>query len=47
MFHGIQVNDKINEVHERPLMLVYNDAIASFEELLIKDKTFAIKIFNH
>ena len=40
MFHGRQVNDKINKLHESALRIVYNDT--SFEELLVKDKTFTI-----
>ena len=39
MFHGRQIN-KINKLHERALRIVYNDTIMSFEELLVKDKTF-------
>ena len=42
MFHGRQINDKISKLHERALKIVYNDTITSFEELLIKDKTFTI-----
>ena len=42
MFHGRQINDKINKLHERALRIVYNDTITSFEELLLKDKTFTI-----
>ena len=40
MFHGRQINDKINKLHENALRIVYNDT--SFEELLVKDKTFTI-----
>ena len=49
MFHGRQINDKINKLHERALTIVYNDTVTSFENLLIKDKPFRfiIKIFNH
>ena len=49
MFHGRQINDKINKLHERALRIVYNDTITSFEELLVKDKLlqYIIKIFNH
>ena len=36
MFHGRQINDKINELHEMALRIVYNDTITSFEELLVK-----------
>ena len=42
MFNGKQINDKINKLHERALSIVYNDTITSFEELLVKDKTFTI-----
>ena len=42
MFHRRQTNDKINKLHERALRIVYNDTIMSFEELLVKDKTFTI-----
>ena len=42
MFHGRQINDKINKLHERALTIVHNDTITSFEELLVKDKTFTI-----
>ena len=42
MFHGRQINDKINKLHERALRRVCNDTITSFEELLVKDKTFTI-----
>ena len=51
MFHGRQIDDKINKVHERGQRIVSNDSITSIEELLVKDKTFTIlyviKIFNH
>ena len=42
MFHGRQINDKINKLYERALRIVCNDTITSFEELLVKDKTFTI-----
>ena len=42
MFNGSQINDKINKLHKRALRIVYNDTITSFEELLVKDKTFTI-----
>ena len=42
MFHGRQINDKINKLHERALRIVHNDTITSSEELLVKDKTFTI-----
>ena len=42
MFHGRQINDKINTLHERALRVAYNDNITPFENLLIKDKFFTI-----
>ena len=42
MFYGRQINDKINKLHERALRIVYNDTVMSFENLLIKDKSFTI-----
>ena len=42
VFHGRQINDKINRLYERALRIVYNDTITFFEELLVKDKTFTI-----
>ena len=42
MFHGRQINDKINELHERAPRIIYNDTVMSLENLLIKDKSFTI-----
>ena len=42
MFHGSQINDKINKLRERALRILYNDTVTSFENLLIKDKSSAI-----
>ena len=42
MFHGRKINGKTNKLHKRTLRIVYNDTITSFEELLVKDKTFTI-----
>ena len=42
MFHGMQINDKINKLHKRALKIVYNDTVTSFEDFLIKDKSFTI-----
>ena len=39
MFHARQINDKINRLHER---IVYKDTVTSFENLLIKEKSFTI-----
>ena len=40
MFHVRQINGKINKLHERAPRIVYNDTITSFEELLVKNRTF-------
>ena len=32
----------MNKLHERALRIVYNDTTTSFEELLVKNKTFTI-----
>ena len=42
MFHSRKVNSKINYLQERPLRIVYNDYIISFEDLLKKDNSFKI-----
>ena len=42
MFHGRQINDTIYKLHVIALRIVYNDTVTSFENLLIKDKSFTI-----
>ena len=42
MFHEREINYKMNKIYERALRIVYNDTFMSFEELLVKDKTFTI-----
>ena len=46
MFHGRQINDKINDkinkLHEGALRIVYYDTVASLENLLIKDNSFTM-----
>ena len=42
MFYGRQINDKLNELHERALRIIYSDTATSFENLLIKSKSFTI-----
>ena len=39
---GRQINDKINKLHETALRIIYNVTVTSFENLLIKDKSFTI-----
>ena len=46
LFHGRQINDKINKLNERAIRIVYIDAVTSFEDLLIKDKSFTILLLN-
>ena len=40
MFHGRRINEKIN--HMKALRIVHNNIVTSFENLLIKDKSFTI-----
>ena len=42
MFHGKQASIKINRLHERALRILYNDTDTSFEDVLIKDRSFII-----
>ena len=44
MFHGKQINDKINKLQKIALRIVYNDTVAS---LKINPSRFIIKIFNN
>ena len=47
MYHGRQIDDKINKLHERALRIVYNDTFTSFEEFLVKDKTCEYSIIGN
>ena len=40
MFHSRKVNNRINQIHERVLRLLYKDYTSSFDELLLKDNSF-------
>ena len=43
MFHRRQINNgKINKLFGRTLRTVYNDTVTSFQNLLIKNKSFTI-----
>ena len=42
IFHGREINRKINHIHERPLRIVYRDYNISFKVLLTKDKSACI-----
>ena len=37
MFHGREINRKINDIHERSLRTVYRDYNSSFKDLFKKD----------
>ena len=42
MFHSRRINNKINKLHERTLIIIYDDDISTFEQLLGMDKFFSI-----
>ena len=42
MFHSRLINNKINRLHERCLLIVYSDNQSTFEELLEKDNTVSV-----
>ena len=42
MFHGRQVNNKINRLHERTLRMIYEYSTFSFDTLLGKDMSFSV-----
>ena len=42
MFCSRNLNNKINRIHCRALRMIYNDENASFENLLLRDKSFSI-----
>ena len=42
MFHSREINNKITNLHDKPLRRKYKDGQSSFEELLIKDKSVTI-----
>ena len=42
MFCSKKSNNRINQIHERALRLVYKDSTSTFEELLIKDDSVTI-----
>ena len=46
MFHSRKLNNRINNIHERALRLVYKDYTSSFDELLLKDNSFRIHYRN-
>ena len=42
MFHGREINRKINHIHERSIRIVYRDYNSSFKDLLKKDNSVCI-----
>ena len=42
MFHSRKLNNRINNIHERALRLVYKDYTSSFDDLLATDNSFKI-----
>ena len=42
MSHSRSINTKINNLHFRALRMIYNDATASFQELLYRNKSVTI-----
>ena len=49
MYHGRQVNNKINPSHKRALRMIYEDSTSSFDTLLEIDMSFLpmIEIFSN
>ena len=46
MCHSRTINNKINHLHERCLLVIYNDKISSFKELLERDRSVPIHSRN-
>ena len=46
MFHGREVNQRINRLHERAISLAYNDYNSTFEHLLEKDDSCTVHHSN-
>ena len=42
MFHSRTLNNRINNIHERELTIIYNDSKLTYDELLHKDNLFTI-----
>ena len=42
MFHSRTLYNKINQLHEKPLRIVYGDCKSKLDELLEKDVSFSI-----
>ena len=46
MFHGTEVNNKINHLHKHSHRIVYKDNNSSFKDLLMKDNSFTVRYRN-
>ena len=46
MFHTKQINNRINNLHEKALRVTYQDRNSSFSELLNLDKSVSIHYKN-
>ena len=46
MFNSQTSNNKYNLLHERPLIMIYNDQTSSFDELVENDNFFTFHDFN-
>ena len=42
MFHSRRLNNKINNLHEKALRIVYSDYKSTFQELLDKGASFSV-----
>ena len=42
MFHNRKLNNHINDIHKKPLKIVFQDHNPTFQELLAKDSSFKI-----
>ena len=41
MFHSRNLNNRINQIYEKALRLVYKDYTSSFDEFLLKDNSLS------
>ena len=46
MCHSTGLNNRINNLHKRALMIVYQDKISDFETLLKNDESVTIHVGN-
>ena len=46
MYHGRQINNRINCLHERALTMIYDDSTSSFVSRLERDNLFSVHDCN-